>query len=66
MMLFLLGVLLGMLSGAIAVATFKENDDERYTEGYDAGRASITNDKQLMELHIEEHLRHELRWENDE
>ena len=36
-MMFLLGVLLGMLSGAAAVAAFNKGDDDRFTEGFNSG-----------------------------
>ena len=49
-MMFLLGVLLGMLSGAAAVATFNKENDDRYEEGFDAGT---------------EYAKHEMRWPDE-
>ncbi len=39
-----------MFSGAIAVATFKENEDDRYAEGFQAGL---------------EYAKHEMKWPDE-
>jgi len=50
--MFLLGVLLGSLSGAAAVAAFNRgSDDDRFTEGFNSGL---------------DYAKHQVKWPDDD